>query len=120
MSAIHLHKPLPPRVQISVASGLRELSRWLTPRRVQPLGDPKQALVARPQCRTRGQSNGGEKMRIDIANPGACERMLGDELQHFLLRGDDRPRQVLQGSEDKIVLPQISERKLTNHERVRP
>jgi hypothetical protein len=78
-----------------------------------------QAFVARPKNRTGRQLRGYQQMRIDIADTGPEEPMPVDEKQHFLGRSELGLWQVVKVAEDETARLKMTERKFTNHERMR-
>ena len=87
-------------------------------RQAQSFGDVEQALIARPEGGTYRQPDGCEQVRIDIADPQAEEPMPADEMQHFRIAGHAGLRQIPQGGQNKVALPQVTEGKFANHERM--
>ena len=48
-----------------------------------------QPLVPCPKGGALGQSRGSEKVRIDVSNAEPEQPVFSDEVQRFLMRGDD-------------------------------
>jgi hypothetical protein len=90
-----------------------------TCRQAQSFGDAEQALVARPQRGTGRQPDGRKQVRIDIPNSQAKQLVLTDEVQYFPIRCDAGLGQVLQGRENKVALPHITQGKFADYERMR-
>src|SRR5216683_3079173 len=57
-------------------------------------------------------------MSIDVADPDPEQGVLVDEMSDFLIRRDFGLRQVRQGIQNEIALPQPSQGQLTRHERM--
>jgi len=82
----------------------------------QLLGDTVPTLVACPQQAILRQAHGGEQGGGDIADAKPEQPMKADETRHFLTGGDAGLRQILQGAENKITLPQVSQGKFARNE----
>jgi hypothetical protein len=57
-------------------------------------------------------------MSIDVPDPDPEQGVLVDEMSDFLIRRDFGLRQVRQGIQNEIALPQPSQGQLTRHERM--
>jgi hypothetical protein len=57
-------------------------------------------------------------MRIDIPDAAPEQGLTLDEMQYLGVRGDGGLRQLSQGVENHLALPQSAERQLAGHERV--
>lgn len=77
-----------------------------------------QASVESPDSCTLSQFRRCKKVRVDVAN-AVPEKACIDEIQHFLVRRDDRLRQILQGLQDDAARLKMTECKLANNERMR-
>ena len=75
-----------------------------------------QAPVARPQFGLQGQACSRQQMGIDIGDAAPEQRFPLDQIEHFLVLGNDRLRQVSQVAQKGIARTQIAERELAQHE----
>ena len=53
------------------------------------------SAIARPQCGARGKSRGRQQVGVDIPDAAPEQHLTIDQAEHFLIRGDDRLRQVV-------------------------
>jgi hypothetical protein len=86
-------------------------------REAQPDSYFMQAFIMGPKvCGT--QARRSEKLCVNIANPKTKEGVSFDEAQDLTIACHYRWRQILQGLQYRIPLTQISQGKLTDHERM--
>jgi hypothetical protein len=84
----------------------------------QVAGHAQEAPVASPQRGADCQSHSGEQMYIDVSNTPPEQLVAIYEMQDLSICGNNRRREILQGSQYDFSLAQISQSKFTYDERM--